>query len=93
MGLTNRYPEKIESARVTLFLIDGAGKVVGQSTRWVIGGSPDKPGLESSAGTLFYFVVDSDKPFKTNRVFLNRVVLSNGKVVSPLPSVVEGSPK
>lgn len=33
LGLINSYPEKIESARATVFLLDDRGKVVGQGTR------------------------------------------------------------
>lgn len=86
LGLTNFFPEKIESARATVFLFDDAGKVTGQSTRWIIGGSPDIPGLNPNAGTQFHFVVEADKPFATNRVFVNRVVLSGGRVITPLPT-------
>lgn len=86
LGLTNSYPDKIESARATVFLFDDAGKVTGQSTRWIIGGAPDVPGLNPSAGTQFHFVVEADKPFATNRVFVNRIVLSGGRVIAPPPA-------
>ena len=82
LGLTNAYPERIESARATVFLVDDAGKVVGQGTRWVIGGTPEKPGLESKMGTVFHFVIETDKAYVTNRVFMNRIVLAGGRVVA-----------
>ncbi len=84
LGLTNSYTDKIDSARATVFLVNHAGKVVGQSTRWVIGGSPEKPGLNANAGTLFHFVVEAKQPFKTNRVFVNQIVLSGGRVITPV---------
>lgn len=85
LGLTNSFSDKIESARATVFLMDPAGKVIGQGTRWIIGGSPEKPGLDAKAGTVFHFVIETGKPFATNRVFVNRIVLSGGKVILPLP--------
>jgi hypothetical protein len=84
LGLTNNYPDTIESARATVFLVDNAGKVVGQGTRWVIGGTPEKPGLESKKGTVFHFVIETDKAYVTNRTFVNRIVLAGGRVVSPI---------
>ncbi len=89
LGVTNSYPEKVQSARATIFLLDDAGKVVGQSTRWIIGGLPEKPGLDAKAGTLFHFVIETDKPYTTNRVFVNRIVLSSGTVISPTPPAAE----
>ena len=58
--------------------------LVGQSTRWVIGGSQDKPGLAAGATNAFHFVIASDKPFATTnltaKVTFSRVVLEGGKV-------------
>ena len=45
LELKNTFTEKIESARAVVFLLDDQGKVVGQMTRWVIGGTKDKPAL------------------------------------------------
>ena len=38
LELKDTFPGEIESARVVLFLRDDQGKVVGQSTKWVLGG-------------------------------------------------------
>src|SRR6266516_6597244 len=84
LTLKNDFTEKIESARAAVFLLDEQGKMVGQSTKWVIGGSRDKPGLASGATNAFHFVIASDKPFtSTNlaaKVQFNRVVLEGGKM-------------
>jgi hypothetical protein len=37
LELKNTFTEKIESARAVMFLINDQGRVVGQSTKWVIG--------------------------------------------------------
>lgn len=57
----------------------------------MIGGTPEKPGLESRMGTAFHFVIETDKAYVTNRVFVNRIVLAGGKVVSPV-AVADNSP-
>src|SRR5947207_11728946 len=63
LGLKNNLGEKVESARAAVFLLDEQGKMVGQSSKWVIGGSRDKPGLASGATNSFHFVIASEKPF------------------------------
>lgn len=84
LSLTNNFPEKVESARATVFLSDDAGNVVAQNTRWIIGGTLDKAGLESKESTKFHFVLETDKAFTTNRVILNRVILKGGRTVTPV---------
>jgi len=82
--LKNNLTENIESARAALFLLDDQGKMVGQSTKWVIGGTKDKPGLAAGATNAFHFVIASDKPFTTTnltaKVQFNRLVLKGGKL-------------
>jgi hypothetical protein len=84
LALKNNLSEKIESARAAVFLLDEQGKMVGQSTKWVIGGSVDKPGLAAGATNSFLFVVTADKPFTTTnltaKVTFSRIVLEGGKV-------------
>jgi hypothetical protein len=85
LGLRNDFNERIESARAVVFLIDEQGKAVGQpATRWVIGGSNDKPGLAAGVTNAFHFVIASDKPFATPnliaKVTFSRVVLAGGKL-------------
>jgi hypothetical protein len=67
-----------------VFLFDEQGKMVGQATRWVIGGAKDKPGLAAGATNAFHFVIAAEKPFTTTnltaKVNFNRVVLAGGKL-------------
>ena len=82
MTMKNTFKEKLESARAQVFLMDNQGKVVGQAVRWVIGGTKDKPGLAPDAETIFNFVVETDKPFTTNKLSFTRVILEGGKLVN-----------
>jgi len=79
--MTNHYTNAVESARVVLFLIDDQGKVVGQETKWVIGGTKNKPALAPQASTLYYFSVPTTKPFKQTKLTFTRIILEGGKVV------------
>ena len=81
LEMKNTFTEKIESARAVVFLFDDQGKVVGQTTRWVIGGTKDKPSLVPDAKTTYNFVVPTDKPFTKTKVSFNRVILEGGKTV------------
>lgn len=87
LTLRNDFGEKIESARAVVFLLDDQGKMAGQSTRWVLGGSQDKPGLAAGATNSFHFVITADKPFTTTnltaKVSFTRVVLEGGKLANP----------
>jgi hypothetical protein len=92
LTIRNRLSERIESGRAVVFLLDEQGKTVGQpTTRWVIGGGNDKPGLSAGETNAFHFVIDSDKPFTTTnltaRVSFSRVVLQGGKLVDINSSV------
>ncbi|SRR6266542_4439508 len=84
LALKNGLLEKVESARAVVFLLDEQGKMVAQGTRWVIGGSQDKPGLAVGATNAFHFVIASDKSFLTTnltaKVMFSRVVLEGGKL-------------
>src|SRR5437016_9901640 len=75
LEMKNTFKAKIESARAVVFLFDDQGKVVGQMTHWVIGGTKDKPPLAPDAKTTFSFVVPTDKPFTKTKVSFNRVIL------------------
>jgi hypothetical protein len=84
LALKNHFVEKIQSVRGTVFLLDAHGKMIGQTTRWVIGGSEGKPGLAAGATNAFYFVVTADKPITTTNLFtqvtISRIVLEGGKL-------------
>lgn len=88
LELKNTYAEKVESARATLFLLDERGKVVGQATQWVIGGTKERPALEPGKETVFNFVVPTDKAFTTTRLTFTRVILEGGKSVDASKGVV-----
>ena len=84
LAMKNNFTEKIESARAVVFLLDDQGKMVGQVTKWVIGGSQDRPGLAAGATNTFNFVVSAEKPFTstnlTAKVSFSRVVLAGGNL-------------
>jgi len=91
LAMRNGFSEQIDSARAVVFLLDEQGKMVGQGTRWVIGGSQDQPSLAAGATNAFHFVIASDKPFTTTnltaKVTFSRVVLEGGKVADVNKSV------
>ena len=85
--MQNHFGQKIESARASVFLLDEKGKMVGQSTKWVIGGTKNQASLAPGATNSFFFVITSEKPFATTnlatKVNFNRVVLEGGKLANP----------
>ena len=98
LAFKNNLSEKIESARAAVFLLDEQGKMVGQATKWVIGGSADKPGLAAGATNSFHCVITADKPFPTTnlmaKVTFSRVVLANGELADIAKAVqVESAAK
>jgi hypothetical protein len=48
LELKNGWTQSVESARATLMLLDEQGHLVGQSSKWVIGGSEQTPGLAAN---------------------------------------------
>ena len=89
LDIKNTFAEKVESARAVCFLTDEQGKVVGQATQWVIGGSlqtatsGERPALEPGATNSFHFVIATDRITTTNlaaRVNFSRVILEGGKL-------------
>jgi len=92
LALKNDFTQTITSARAAVFVSDERGKVVGQASRWVIGGAPDKPGLEPKATNAFHFVITSNKPLESTnliaKVMFTRLVLEGGKSVDPKKNVV-----
>jgi hypothetical protein len=81
VNMRNTLAEEIESARAVMFLMDGRGRVVGQATRWVIGGSKRTHRL-SPGGTNTYEFVVSTREASTNlaaKIQFNRLILQGGK--------------
>jgi hypothetical protein len=92
LKLKNNLTNAVQSARAVCFLLDDQGKMVGQSTKWVIGGTKDRPALEPKNETTFNFVITSSQPFTTTNLTANvsfsRVVLENGKLADVKEVVV-----
>jgi hypothetical protein len=82
LKMKDMLPTKVESARAVCFLMDDQGKMVGQSTKWVIG--QNLTGLDPKAETTFNFVVTSPQPWTTTnltaKISFSRVVLDGGKL-------------
>jgi hypothetical protein len=91
LAMKNGLSEKIESARAVVFLLDEKGKMVGQTTKWVIGGTKDKSGLEPKNEAAYNFVVQSAAPLVTTnltaKVAINRLILQGGKLADPIQDV------
>jgi hypothetical protein len=96
LAMKNGLAEKVESARAICFLLDDQGKLVSQSTKWVIGGTKARPALEPKAETTFNFVITSSQPFATTnltaKVNFSRVVLVGGKLASIVKDVSMTAP-
>lgn len=82
LTLANHLSDKVECARAVCFLLDDQGKLVGQSTKWVVG--QNKTGLEAGASNRFNFVITSSQPLTstnlTAKVSFVRVLLKDGKL-------------
>jgi hypothetical protein len=80
LTMKNNLTNKVESARAACFLLDGQGKMIGQSTKWIIG----KGGLEPKGEATFNFVVSSHQSFTTTnltaKVTFSRLNLTSGPV-------------
>ena len=92
LAMKNGFAQNVESARAVVFLVDDQGKVMGQpTTRWVIGGTQDKPGLAVGATNAFYFGVPLDKSLATTnltaKVQFTRVILEGGKLADAVKDV------
>lgn len=65
--------------------------MVGQSTKWVIGGTTNHTDFAPGATNTFYFVLTVEKPITTTnlttKVIFNRVVLEGGKLADAAKDV------
>jgi hypothetical protein len=93
LTLKNTFTVGIESARATMFLFDDSGKMVGQKTQWIIGGSKERLALEPNNEAEFNFVVSADKPFTKTKLSVTRVVLTGGQTADVAKQVQIESPK
>lgn len=84
LTMKNSFTNTVESARAICFLFDDQSKMAGQSTKWVIGGTKERPGLLAGGTNTFNFVITSPQPFTTTnltaKVSFNRIVLSGGQI-------------
>ena len=87
LDLENTYTNQIQSVRAAVFLLNDEGKVVGQSTSWIIGGGKNKPALPANAKTTYNFIVPTGKPFTKAKLMVERVLLENGKLANALTEV------
>ena len=86
LELKNTFTNAVESARAAVFVSDENGKVVGQATRWIVGGTADRPALEPDKETAFHFVVPLSGEFSTNlqvRILPSRLIFKGGRMGNP----------
>jgi hypothetical protein len=80
LQIKNNFSQSVESARAAVFVLDDQGKMLGQATRWVIGGSGEAKGLLSGGTNTFNFVVQLEKSVSstniTAKVTFTRIVLN-----------------
>jgi hypothetical protein len=92
VAMTNNLADKVESARAACFLLDDHGKMIGESTKWVIGGTKDRPALEPKNAATFDFVITPRHQLTTTnltaRISFNRVTLAGGKTAEPARTVI-----
>jgi hypothetical protein len=85
LTMTNELTNQVKSARAICILTDGQGKMVGQSTKWVIG--QNKTHLDPKGEAKFNFVITSPQPLVTSnltaKIIFSRVILDNGKLANP----------
>jgi ABC-type uncharacterized transport system permease subunit len=91
LAMTNNLATTVKSARAICFLMNNQGKMVGESSRWVIGGAKTRPALEPQTATSYNFVITARQPFTstnlTAKVSFSRVVLEGEKLASPRTAV------
>lgn len=85
LNLKNGLTNEVESARAICILFDEQGKMVGQSTKWVIG--QNKKVLEPNGEAKFNFVITSPQSILasnlTTKIIFSRVILDNEKLANP----------
>jgi hypothetical protein len=91
LKMKNGLANTIESARAICFLLDDQGKMVGESAKWVIGGTKTRPALDPNKETSFNIVITSPHSFPTTnltaKVNFTRLILEGGKSVNPSEEV------
>lgn len=90
--MKNNFSEAVEGARAVVFVMDESGQMLGQGTRWVIGGKAEPTAALIAGGTnTFYFVVNSQRLLPTTNIVtqvkFSRLLLQSGRVADPERSV------
>lgn len=97
LKMKNNFSQGVVSTRAAVLLLDEQGKMVGQSAKWIIGGSSQsatgaKPALDAGGTNAFNFVITAAKPFTstnlTAKVVFNRLLLEDGKSADVAKEVV-----
>lgn len=82
LAMKNELTNEVKSARAICLLLDEQGKMVGQSTKWVIG--QNKESLDPKGEAKFNFVITSLQTLVTSnltaKVIFSRLILEGGKV-------------
>jgi hypothetical protein len=94
LDMTNELTNEVKSARAICLLLDEQGKMVGQSTRWVVG--QNQTHLDPKGESKFDFVITTPRPLissnLTTKVIFSRVVLDGGKLANPQQDVAIMAP-
>ena len=84
LKMKNDLGEAVKSARAVCFLLDDQGKMVGQSTKWVVG--QNHASLEPKAEATFNFVITSPQPLTstnlTTKIVVTRVILEHHQITN-----------
>ena len=94
LAMTNSFPKQIQSARAVCFVLDQQGKMVGQSSKWVIGSTKDRLPMQPKTGATFNFVITSPQPLTTTnltaKISFNRLILEGNQIAdaSKMVSVI-----
>jgi hypothetical protein len=90
LSMINETTNAVKSARAICLLLDEQGKMIGQSTKWVIG--HNKKALESKGEAKFNFVITASQHLMssnvTAKVIFSRLILENGKMANVQQNVV-----
>lgn len=88
--MKNELTNEIESVRAICLLLDAQGKIVGQSTKWVLG--QNKVNLTPKEESKFNFVITTPRTLAasnlTAEVVFSRVVLKGGEMADVRHEVV-----
>lgn len=87
MDLHNSFADQIKAVEAVVFLMNDKGKVVGQKSRWILGGPDRRPPLDAGSSASFFFVVSNAQSFATTKVLVTRIVFENGKLGNILRDV------